>query len=357
MTRPNRSFGVPTRIAAVSSGSSPIFWPTRGREDELRELAAQGHEEAPWALLALLLSRGRVDEAVKARHAYDVTDDSDAWYGLVKEVYDRGEEITLPKLSATGDDAGVLWLAQMLEDQLRDDKLRELADGGTPIALGCLANVLAAKGEIDEAIEVLDELCDIEGYDGPHQLAELLARHGREEELRQWVAEGPGPARVYLPSLLADQEREDELRELMASADFPDSYWAKVGLAAVLAKQGREAELRQLVNDSNADFGDGDNIKYYLVELLARQERSDELRRMADEGSRPARRRLALLLREQGRERDLWLAASAGDRYARVELVALLAEQGRNDDLRQMAAAGDSEARRRLAGLRPGWRF
>ncbi len=250
-------------------------------------------------------------------------------------------------MAAAGDEAGAFFYAYFLRDQSRADDLRALATTGVTVALSLLAEVLEAAGRIDEAIDVLDELSEIDGWDGALECAILLARHGHEEDLRTWAGQGPGPARLLLPSLLADQGREAEIRTLTGSDDYPEQHHAQVALASLLAAQGREAELRAMPDD--------EQIVSHLVDLLGRQGREDDLRDMAEAGNTSARRRLNRLLSDQNREHDLRLAASAGDRNARFHLVALLTGQGRDEDLRQLAAAGDVDARRYLAGLQPRW--
>ncbi|MFF5227982.1 hypothetical protein [Dactylosporangium sp. NPDC000521] len=333
---------------------SPISWQfaaalvEQRNEDELRQRATHGDEAARWGLLDLLLREDRVDEALSLARKYGSIDDhSDAWADLVEDLYDRKQKEALQALAAAGDEIGELFYAEILADDGRETELRTLVANGAPIAMTALATVLEEAGRIDEAIEVLDELSEIGGYDGPHQCAALLARHGRELELREWDEQGPGPARVYLPYMLADQGREDEVRVLMESEDYAVRHNARRALASLLAVQSRETELRQLgIDEHTVDF---------LVDLLARQGREGDLRLLATEGAISARRRIAQLMREQNREHDLRSAAAAGDRDARIQLVHLLAEQNRHSDLRQLAAAGDETARRHVAGLRPRW--
>lgn len=342
-------------LPSLGSGQTPWWMVKRlvesGRAEELQALSASGDEEGRWGLLRLLLRQGHVEEAIALRDEYGLPPETDNWYDSVEDLDERH----LRRLADMGDPAGGFFLAQRLDDQDRSDELRQLADAGHPIALSVLARVLERKGAVGEAEDVLDELCEFEGYDGPHQLAALLARHGREAELREWSAQGfEAATSVFLPSLLASEGRLDELRQMHETGDFPQNYWARIGIARVLAQQGREGELRNLLRESD-DPSDDERATYYLADMLARQQRLPELDRLAAAGSRVARQILNRLLRQAGQENDLRRAACAGDRNARIHLVEMLAGQGRHKELREMVAAGDEAARRHLAGQRPQW--
>ncbi|MEV4399943.1 hypothetical protein AB0J97_48505, partial [Nonomuraea sp. NPDC049607] len=223
--------------------------------------------------------------------------------------------------SGTAASAG-LKLARLLAEHGRVEQLRARADAGDAHAWSILAYLLERQGRIEEAVTVLR----------PHaargaapQLARLLARQDGAQEAIDLLHAHPDQDPHWagtLAELLARQGRTEELRD---RADRGDRA-AGDRLARLLAEQGRVEELR-----TRATAGDPD-----AAVRLARQSPAEEaltlLRPHADRGERTASDRLARLLAEQGRVEELRTRATAGDPHAAHHLARLLARQGRPED-------------------------
>lgn len=314
-----------------------------GREDRLREYAADGVTQAQWGLVLLLIKQDRFGEVLtnwRSPGPYD-----DAWWNLGELLHDRKCEDVLRQLSNAGHEEGHFFLVQLLQSERRETALDELAAAGDKEAQLCLAGLMGEQGRIDEAIEEYEDLfeCDDDEVadEAIRAWGALLAAHGREAELREWAAEAedPGLAHLYLANLLARQDRVDELREL--AADRGATVWWQ--FTALLRRLGHVDELRRLAVDDPWKSAATD-----LMMLLEAMECEDELREMAAAGNRDAHQHLVDLLARLGREDELREMAAAGDQHARKQLVTLLARLGRDDEIRQMAAAGDPAASRHV---------
>ncbi|MFI6182758.1 NACHT domain-containing protein [Nonomuraea sp. NPDC051191] len=217
--------------------------------------------------------------------------------------------------SGTAASAG-LKLARLLAEHGRVEQLRARADAGDAHAWSILAYLLERQGRIEEAVTVLR----------PHaargaapQLARLLARQDGAQEAIDLLHAHPDQDPHWagtLAELLARQGRTEELRDRTAGDR----------LARLLAEQGRVEELR-----TRATAGDPDAA----VRLAGQSSVEDALtllRPHADLGERTAGDRLARLLAEQGRVEELRTRATAGDPHATHHLARLLARQGRPED-------------------------
>jgi tetratricopeptide (TPR) repeat protein len=218
-------------------------------------------------------------------------------------------------------------------------------------ALGLLAKIRESQGRIDEAIALL-RTRRVTSVNGRDQLAELLARHGRIEDLRAYAAlDDLGHAAQRLAEVLEERGdvegaiavyRHDEASPIRRFHD-------PVLLAGLLSRHGRGDEaiavLRALVDSPG---GAEDWIVDTLCTLYAENGRAEEglahldalkARRDGEEGWDFFRMRLPLMADcglldeaiEQARahEGDTWYAAwSLSDLLAetgrRVEAVAVL---------------------------------
>ena len=227
------------------------------------------------------------------------------------------------------------------------------ADVGGWDAVDGLAFLLAERGDLDGAVQVLRARADTgDGY-AADQLAFLLAERGDLDGLRARADTGDGYAADQLAFLLAERGDLDGLR---ARADAGDGYAAE-RLAFLLAERGDLDEAVQVLR-ARADAGDGDAAER-LAERLAERGDLDEavqiLRARADAGDGSVAERLAFLLAERGdldgAVKVLRARADAGDGDAARRLIRLLAERGDLDGLRARADAGDGYAAERLAFL------
>lgn len=210
------------------------------------------------------------------------------------------------------------------------------------------------------------------------RLPRLLAAGNHEDELRELIVLGDRiHARRSLNGLLAKQGRESDLRKLADAGDM-DARWQ---LALLLLSEGRDEALRELASSGGVGkchLGDLLSRPREIIrknreraaanalaaEMLARDSQDalisghddqggkdrqrlaayeSELRRLAGEGSVPARRLLAELVAEQGREADLRAMAAAGDTAAREELVVLLAKQRADSECAQTSPSARTQ--------------
>ena len=256
---------------------------------------------------------------------------------------------------------------------------RYAAGAGDGHAAERLADLLADRGDLDEAVQILRARTRADAGDGhaaerlAERLAGLLAGRGDLDELRARADAGNWAAASRLARLLADRGDLDEAVQILrARADAGDgrAVWQLVGL---LADRGDLDELRARADGGDghaasrlgrllADRGDLDELRAraaagdenaaeLLLGLLVQRGDLDELRARADAGDKNAARGLAGLLADRGDLDELRARADAGDGDAAVWLGDLLAGRGDLDELRARAAAGDRYAAWRLADL------
>ena len=226
---------------------------------------------------------------------------------------------------------------------------RHAADAGNQSAAGRLADLLAQRGDLDEAERILRARADAGDDYAAWRLGDLLAPPGDLDGLRARADAGDRYAAGRLADALAKRGDLDGLR---ARAHAGDEY-AATRLAWSLAERGDRDEAERILR-ARADAGDGD-AAWRLVDLIAERGDRDEaeriLRARADAGDRYAAWRLADLLSPRGDLDELRLRADAGDRAAAWRLADLLAERGDLDELRARTDAGDEYAAARLGRL------
>ena len=213
------------------------------------------------------------------------------------------------------------------------------ADGG--YAARRLASLLAERGDLDEAIQILDVRADAGDRDAATQLASLLYDRGDLDGLRARADAGDVYAADRLADLLYDRGDLDELR---ARADAGDGSTA-FRLASLLAERGDLDEAIQTL-DARAAAGDLDERPGRILSLLYGRDDLDELRARADAGDVYAARQLALLLADRGDLQELRARADVDGVYAADRLARLLAQRGDLDELRARADTGNVYARR-----------
>jgi tetratricopeptide (TPR) repeat protein len=297
----------------------------QGSVDELRRRADAGHWFAADELANLFVERGNVEEALALyRHQIDLgaAFAIDRMIDLLVRLDYLDEALATtrqyPDLSGT---RTVDMLVDRLLDRDRiDDALaliRPYADGGNSDAAERLIDLLAAHSRLDE----LQQYAGAGSWTAAYRLAELLVAGGRIDDavmlLRPYADRGDSDARETLIDLLARHGRLDDLQQYAYAGD-----WVALDrLAALLLDQGRiDDAIVALRPHANLSLSFADET---LAELLARRGLVDELRERADKG----------------------------DLFAIWKLVDLLAEQGRIDELTEEVAAGMEGAAERLNEL------
>jgi hypothetical protein len=229
---------------------------------------------------------------------------------------------------------------------------RHATDAGDEYAAWQLADLLAGRGDLEEAEQILSTRAGAGHGAAAVQLADLLAERGDLDGLRARADAGDRDAAFRLADLMAERGGRYELYEaeqvLRAPAGAGDGA-AAVRLADLLAERGDLDEAEQVLR-APAGAGDG-GAAVRLADLLAELGDLDGLRARADAGDRFTASLLADLLAERGDLDGLRARADAGDWDAAWELAKLLTKRGDLDGLRARADAGDRVAASRLADL------
>ena len=294
------------------------------------------------------------------RHAADVGDEYAA-ARLAIVLAERGdldgaEQVVRARADAGDPRAGVT-VAELLAGRGdlggAEQVLRAAADAGDGEAARRLADLLAGRGDLGGAEQVLRAAADGD-REAARRLAKMLADRGDIEELRARAAAGdPRAARALADLLVQRGDRGGAEQVLRAAAG--DREAARL-LVVLLDWRGDLGGAEQVLRAA-ADAGDGE-AGWRLADRLAGRGDLDGLRARADAGDRSAARRLAELLVARGDRDGAERVAAAGDGETAVTVAEVLVARGDRDGaervLRAAADAGDSEAVRRLAVLL-GW--
>ncbi|MGW1727477.1 tetratricopeptide repeat protein [Streptomyces sp. NPDC002306] len=145
------------------------------------------------------------------------------------------------------------------------------------MAIRLLAIIRERQGHIDEAIALL-RTRDGTSLNGRDQLADLLARHGRIEELRAYaVADTLGHAAQRLSELL--EERGDVAGAIavyrQADGSVAHRPHSAVLLAHLLARHGRGDEAIDVMR-THADSRSGDDCILHILSTLCADQKRDE---------------------------------------------------------------------------------
>jgi hypothetical protein len=288
--------------ARVDAGDSDATWrltmllEERGDLDELRYWAAAGDEDAASRLVGWLAERGDLEE-LRARAD---AGDSRAAERLADLLAERGDLEELRARADVGDGHASLLLASLLAELDDLDGLRARADAGDVYAARRLADLLAGRGDLEElraradagdevAASRLAEGGDLDGlraradagdWAAAVELAELLAGRGDLEEaaqiLRPQADAGDVIALIELAMLLA---RHGDLDALRAHAEVGNAA-AAMELNILLARRGDLEGLR-----AQAEAGNGGVEE--MAEVLIKQGRSKEAERLRRFGLNP----------------------------------------------------------------------
>ncbi|MEK2493994.1 hypothetical protein WN990_31040 [Kitasatospora purpeofusca] len=267
------------------------------REDALEVLApyvATGWWPAARLQAELLESWGRVREAVELARPYAATGGQPleflarllARHGHAAEAFERlrtGIEdcalaTALVDVAATAgldEDA-----ARLLSDRIPADHrcdspwcCRSTLDPDT--ALGLLATIRERQGRTDEAITLL-RTRSFPSDNGCGRLADLLARHGRLDELRAYAAtDARGVATQRLAEVLEEQGDVEGAVALYRRTGGGTAHvpYAAYHLALLLARHGRGDEAIEVMR-AHADTCPGeDSVLHPLAELCLDQGR------------------------------------------------------------------------------------
>ncbi|MEU4763973.1 hypothetical protein AB0H12_12000 [Actinosynnema sp. NPDC023794] len=332
--------------------------------DEVARLAAEGNEYA----VGHLIEYGDPEHAIEL--LLETFDPEKPWcWRKLAELYDQAGETdkaitTHEVLLARGDDEGIGAFAELLKQEDRLDRLRELVDEGYFYAACALAEALEEKGDVEGALDVLHEFAGLGNREVDWVLADLLARRGDLDGLVSLAEEGVGSAADEAAKLLVGRGRRAEavaLAKRFGEADHPVDVAALSGDPAdgaavrALADAGDERASRFMAEqaleqgdlDAAVRYAEGlttDALSSGIVEALVEDGQVDRalayLRSKVDAGVGGLSSSLNSLLREHGRDRELRARISAGDQWAWLPLHELLIERGRTEEAKRLREFG-----------------
>ncbi len=291
--------------------------------------ADAGDEFAARQLARLLAARGDLDE-LRARAD---AGDEDAAVHLALLLADRGD---LDELRARAD-AGDPYAASELNALLwkRGDP-----DAAEQILRARTADHIYAP--LPPARLVAERV----GIGGPRHLADAHDQFAMTQSLQAQAAAGDEEETAWRQAdLLAERGDLDGAEQILRARTNAGDMYAALRLARLLAKRGDLDGLRaRAVGDRNAarvlagllaDHGDLDGLR-----AQADHGDLDGLRAQADAGDDVAARVLADLLTDRGDLDGLHARVDAGDEYAALRLPELLTEQGRGEEAERLRRFG-----------------
>ena len=327
----------------------------RGDLAGLRERAEAGSGWAAEELAKLLAERGDVEGALAVLRTRADGGDQSAAMKLARLLAERGDLVGLRERTDAGDWFAPSLLVQPLVE--RGDVegalavLRTRPDADVLAAMR-LVDLLVERGDLAG----LRERADAGAGDGPYataRLIRLLIERGDLPGLRERAEAGVSYAAQWLAELLAQRgDVEEALDTLRTHAETGDGATARQ-LAGLLAERGDVEESLDVLR-TRADTGD-EMAAHQLADLLADQGDLAGLRKRTELGDGFAALWLTDLLIERGDLAGLREWAEASDQAAAMKLADLLVERGDDERalalLRIRAAAGDGLAVEKLAGL------
>ncbi|MER6818607.1 hypothetical protein ABT316_03445 [Streptomyces cellulosae] len=250
----------------TASATTAGLLETWGRAEEAIELSRtrmeRGHPLALEFHARLLARHGRADEAFTLLKPH--IDDWSCAAALVDVVGDAGQdEEAAGLLAARVHDGHVCdspWCCGRLDLDL---------------ATGLLARVRERQGRVDEAVALLRTRA-VTSLDGRDQLADLLARHDRLDDLRAYAAaDDLGDAVRSLAELLEARGDVEGAIAAYREADAGVPH-TSVSLAELLARHGRGDEALEVIGRLAETYGGEDWILHALSELHLRLGRPED---------------------------------------------------------------------------------
>lgn len=332
----------------------------------LAPYVATGWWKAAEATAELLEEWGRVEEAIALAHPYAEAGDRLAldFFARLLARHGRGDEafallrphiedwflaaalVDIAEAAGRDEDAASLLAARIAAGHRCDTPSCSRRHVEPWNAIGLLAAIRERQGRIDEAIALLHTR-DATSVNSRDQLADLLARHDRIEELRTYAAaECHGHAAQRLAELLeecGDVEGAIAVYRHLGGSPARQAH-AAVQLAQLLMRHGRGDEATKVLRSlADSPGGDQDWIVDMLCTHYANQGRAEDglayldtpKSRRGEEDWTFFRMRLQLMVACGLREEAIELARThpeGGTWYAAWSIAELLADAGRTEE-------------------------
>lgn len=257
----------------------------------LAPYAATGWWPAVETVAETLNRAGRTDEAIELITPFTGTGDRDAVRCLARLLASggrTGDVLALLGPRAVDDQYLAETLVDLTSGSGRDDEvlgyLASLPGSRGPSwnAAMLRATVLERQGRVDDAVALLRSHVEGKNHSSINDiehLADLMARHGQLDQLREFTAGHGGEYAAYhLAGTLADHGEIDQALDTLGPFLASGSRYAVGRAAELLSEHGRGGEaielLRPLVLSEGYDCGCAAGM---LADLFIRQGRSDEM--------------------------------------------------------------------------------
>ncbi|MEO3797437.1 hypothetical protein ABGB14_45165 [Nonomuraea sp. B10E15] len=222
---------------------------------ELRGRVDNGDPDAGWPLAKLLEDQGNQAEALRFYRQLTDTGHKQAPWHLARLLAERGEFEELQIRANAGDKDAERHLVPVMATLGLEEELRKRVQAGDSKALHYLIDLLARLGREEEAARLHIGQASTQdnppGYTPPPQeanndiswhSARFMARHDREEKLRERADAGDESAARWLARLLASRQDREGLRVRGAAGDLDASYW----LIKLARRFGTDEDIRLL---------------------------------------------------------------------------------------------------------------
>ncbi|EPH44928.1 tetratricopeptide repeat protein [Streptomyces aurantiacus] len=330
--------------------------------EELLDLAEAGNDYA----IGHVIEYGHPRLAMSLLLEHMDPDDLGAWYRLAELLRDEGEdqraidilELVLEREPADAPDDTVLFLTELLKQEGREERLRELTEEqGYFWAAHQLADLLHERGRTDEAVDLLWDFADQGSMDVDDFLADLLAGRGDLDQLLTRADEGCCRSAVKAAELLRARGADARARALLAPFADAGEVYASAALAKLSADADGSSGGAAALDDlrERARSGDWPAIEELARRLFDAGDVEEALRLASGHGSSSLERELTERLTARGMVdravRFLEELADSGEPYWTHRLADFLKDHGLVDALRARVDRGDAGAAWKLHDL------
>lgn len=247
---------------------------------------------------SMLIDAGDLDGAIEFLEACEQAHAESAEDILADVLANHGRVDQLRGRARSGEWAANHRLAQLFAAQDQQDELQAAIDDGNTFAAWAMADLLVARGRLDEALDLLRNLSDEGDELATIHLNEILAAHGRTDELEQRAANDQWFTGTLIDHWIAHDEL-GKAEAFLSDRMGLDDEVAAGQLAQLWDNVGRTDDALDLLRPFT--LGYSGLAVHTLVSLLDKHGRADDLRREADAGADGAAQCWLSLEVERGR--------------------------------------------------------